>query len=346
MRKQLKLALPAAALFLTALLLAGCSANPAPETAPGETPPETTAAVETEPTAEIPTETTQPPTEPEEERALGRDVQIDGQKYHYNSRLRTVLFMGIDTKEGVESHEVVGNGGRADVILLFILNPDTETTQMVEISRDTITKVDVYNDSREKLYSGKMQINMQYAFGDSPERSCMLMKNRVSELLYELPISSYCSVTMDGIAAAVDYLGGITLTLKDDWTDINEAYTAGATITLDAKSAERFIRYRDVENVDGNDVRMSRHSWFIREVFRQVKRNPDFDIRELFMKLIPYMETDLDVNTLSNLSQFAMSPDICKLPGEVAAGKHHAEYHLNEEALKQLLLELYYEKVD
>lgn len=346
MRKQLKLALPAAALLLTALLLAGCSANPVPETAPSETPPGTTAAVEPEPTAEIPAETTQPPTEPEEERTLGRDVEFNGQKYHYNSRLRTVLFMGIDTKEGVESHEVVGNGGRADVILLFVLNPDTATIQMVEVSRDTITKVDVYNEDRVKLYSGKMQINMQYAFGDSPERSCMLMKNRVSKLLYELPITSYCSVTMDGIAAGVEYLEGITLTLQDDWTDIDPSYKAGTTITLDAKSAERFIRYRDLENVDGNDVRMSRHSWFIREMFRQVKRDRRYSAKELFLRLIPYMETDLDADTIVELSDATLSPDIYKLPGEVAAGKHHAEYHLDEEALKQLLLELFYEKVD
>lgn len=286
------------------------------------------------------------PEESEDDGAMGRTFTKDGITYRYNSRLRTVLFMGIDSHVEVATHEVTGNGGRADTVLLFVLDPDTKTTRMIEISRDTMTKVDVYNVYREKLYSGTMQINMQYAFGDTPSRSCMLMKDRVSKLLYELPINYYCSVTLDGIASTVDYLGGITLTLADDWTDVNPDYVAGATVTLDGKEAEHFIRYRDTDELESNDVRMARHSWFVREMFRKLRDDPKFNLEKLFKAVDPYLESNLNGETMANLSRFDLLTEVTKLPGQTVAGKHYAEYHLDEEAVQQLLLEVFYKPVE
>lgn len=323
-------------LFLICLLLCllcACAKKEAPETEPAQT-------------EAAQTETEEEQTEPTVPEVMERTIRKDGVTWRYNSRLRTVLFMGIDSKATVESHEVVGNGGRADVILLFIMDPDAKTTQMVEISRDTITKVDVYSQQQEKLYSGKMQINMQYAFGNNPARSCSLMKNRVFKLLYELPIDAYCSMTMDGISAAVDAMGGLTLTLEDDWTEIDPKYTAGATVTLNGAQAERFIRYRDLEHVEGNAVRMERTGWVIQELFRQMRQSGRLDVVKMFTQLSKYLETDMDAETITELSSFSLLPEILDLPGEIRAGKHHAEYHLDEPALQQMLLELFYNPVD
>lgn len=278
--------------------------------------------------------------------SMGRTFTRDGITYRYNSRLRTVLFMGIDTHVEVVSNEVAGNGGRADTILLFVLDPDAKTTRMVEISRDTMTKVDVYNDDREKLFSGTMQVNMQYAFGDNPARSCMLMKDRVSKLLYDLPINYYCSVTLDGIASTVDFLGGITLTLADDWTDVDPEYTAGATVTLNGAQAEHFIRYRDTSDVEGNNQRMARHSWFVREMFHTLRYDPTFNLEKLFKALDPYLESNINAETLANLSRFDLLTEVNKLPGETVAGKRYAEYHLDEEAVQQMLLDIFYKPAD
>lgn len=310
--------------------------------------PETTAAVTTAQAEPLQTEAeTEPPeTEPAVMEVMERTIRRDGVTWRYNSRLRTVLFMGIDTKADVVSREVLGNGGRADVILLFVLDPDARTTQLVEISRDTIATVDVYNEQQQKLHSGKMQINMQYAFGNNPARSCHLMKNRIVKLLYELPIDYYCSMTMDGIAAAVDSVGGVTMTLDEDWTSIDPSYTAGATITFNGAQAERFVRYRDVEDVQSNAVRMARHGWIINELFQQLRDSGELDLVTIFRKMAPYLESDMDAETLAMLSAFDLLPDVLQLPGEVRAGKYHAEYHLDEPALQQMLLELFYDPVD
>lgn len=285
-------------------------------------------------------------TEPEVMEVMERTIHRDGVTWRYNSHLKTVLFMGIDSKATVQSHEVLGNGGRADVILLLVMDSDAQTTQIVEISRDTITKVDVYSQQQEKLYSGNMQINMQYAFGNNPARSCSLMKNRIFKLLYELPIDSYCSMTMDGISAAVDSVGGLTLTLDEDWTEIDPSYTAGATVHLNGAQAERFIRYRDLEHVEGNAVRMERHGWLIQELFRQMRKDGSLDLVKMFRQMSEYLETDMDADTILNLSHYSLQPEILELPGEVTAGEFHAEYHLDEPALQQMLLELFYKPVD
>ena len=274
--------------------------------------------------------------------SMERTIVQDGVTWRYNTRLRTVLFMGVDTRAGAENKIGIGNNGRSDTLLLFVIDPDNERIQLITVSRDTMTKVDVYDKDRNYLFSGKMQLTMQYSFGDSASRSCQLVKKKVSELLYDLPISYYCSLTLDGILAASDLLGGITLTLEDDWTDIDPTYTAGSTITLKGDSLERFLRYRDTEVSGSNDVRMARHGWFIRQLFGQMGKLGSTGVDMLLNKLDPYLETDMDGDTIKQLTKFQFSDEILKVPGQTIAGKAHDEYYVDDEACRQMILDVFY----
>lgn len=282
----------------------------------------------------------------EDEDAWGRTVHIDGHTYRYNSRLRSVLFMGVDSSAKIEEEKIVGDGGRADAIVLFVMDPDAKTIRMVEVSRDTMIKVDVYNKSDKKLYSGTMQINMQYAFGSSPARSCQLMKNKVSELLYSLPITSYCSMTMDGISAAVDLIGGVTVTFPDDWTDVDPEYQAGATVRMDAKEVERFLRFRDHSLVESNDKRMARQSWFVREMFRQFSKAGRLGAEMFLEKLDPYLEQNMDADVVKMLVSYAIQPEVYKVPGKSVDGEIHYEYYVDDDALQKMVLDLFYIQQD
>lgn len=338
--KKNKIAAALAAL-LAAQLLTGCGTNSSGIKQVEGLQPTTQPLSLEQIQQELAIEETVPP-QAQQPESMGRTIEQDGVTWRYNTRLRTVLFMGVDTRAGAENKIGIGNNGRSDTLLLFVIDPDHESVQLITISRDTMTKVDVYDRDRNYLFSGKMQVTMQYSFGDSAARSCQLVKSKISDLLYDLPINYHCSLTLDGILAASDLLGGIKLTLEDDWTDIDPTYTAGSTITLKGEQLERFLRYRDIQVSGSNDVRMSRHGWFIRQLFSQMGTVGSAGVEMLLDKLDPYLETDLDADTIKQLTSYHLSDEILKVPGETIRGKAHDEYYVDEEACKQMILDVFY----
>lgn len=279
------------------------------------------------------------PVDPDQD--LGSTIQINGQLWQFNRRLRTVLFLGIDSKAEVKQNDIIGSGGRADVILLLVLNTEDQTMRIMSISRDTMTVVDAYDMDRRLVFSGVMQVNMQYAFGDSPTRSCILMKRKISDLLYGIPVDYCVSVTMDGISALVEEIGGLTLTIPEDWTDIDPKYSAGAVVTLNGAEAEHFIRYRDITETGSNDVRMERHAWLIRQLLSQFGERSGDDLTSLYQSMEEYMASDLDAEIMKMVFSYDFTENT-KIPGQTSAGELHDEYYIDEEALKELLVQVFY----
>lgn len=275
-----------------------------------------------------------------EQNEWSSTITVDGLKWRLNRDLETVLLLGIDSSERVVANELIGNGGRADVIMLLVLDNSQKTIQLLEISRDTMIAVDAYDDDREFLFSAEMQINMQYAFSDSPARSCQLMKRKVSELLYNVPVREAASVTTDGIAAAVGALGGITVTMEEDWSEIDPAYTAGAVVTMDGERMERFLRYRDISVTGTNDLRMARQRWLLRQLLPRLMDGQNME--KVLDAVAPYLETDLSADTLQKLRTYTQAEEAIKLPGKTVKGELHDEYYLDEAALRELVLRLFY----
>lgn len=274
----------------------------------------------------------------------GYTVEYDEKRYTRKDRMTVCLFMGVDDRVSEAQELLIGNGARADTLLLLILNHAQHTTKVVEISRDSMTMVDVFNREGRKAYSGEMQINMQFAFGDSMARSSQLTKQAVSRLLNGVRIDSYFAMTIDGISTVIDELGGITLTMNEDYTEIDERYEKGATVFMDGKMVERFVRQRDTEESGSNETRMTRQAWFIREFFDWAQDGRNLDYETFLDILSPYLETDMDADSLKAVTSYKLDENIVKLPGENHEGAHHDEFYIDEEAVRRLLLELLYDE--
>ncbi len=310
-------------LALAALLLTGCGAAPDTEVSP--------------PASSTPGKTDWEST-----------VVLNGTTYRRRTDLKTVLFLGVDDTDTVQAEgDIIGNNGRTDAIVLFILDTTNETTQALFISRDTITEVDVYKGNGDLAYSGQMQINMQYAFGNSARRSCFLTERTVSELLYDTRIDSCLSMTMEGISVIVDQLGGVTLTMPEDYTQIDERYREGATVTLNGADAERFVRYRDTAVQGSAETRADRQNWFMRSLLRQIEAQGNLtqSLEQLLEAAQPYIETDLDAETMRMLTSYTLRDETLKVPGSSESGRFHDEYHVDEGALRELILQLFYQSV-
>lgn len=280
---------------------------------------------------------------------LENTVTLNGKTYKKRTDIRTVLFLGIDNTKTVEAEgAAVGNQGRADSMVLFVLDKTAKTTTALLISRNTMTEVDMYKANGDLATSAVMQINMQYAFGNGPARGNFLMKRTVSELLYNTKIDGCVSMTLEGIAAIVDGMGGITLTMPEDYTDIDERYEKGAVVTLNGEETERFVRYRDTEITGSAEDRLDRQDWFVHELFKQLKSAGN--LREKLEAMLnaadEYVEMDLNAETIKMLAEYQMLDETRKVPGKTETGKYHDEFYVDEEALRELVVELFYEPVE
>jgi LCP family protein required for cell wall assembly len=271
-------------------------------------------------------------------------ISYNGVTYERNRDLQTILFLGVDDTQAVDAGGSVGNNGRADAIFLLILNKAENTAQMLKISRDTITDVDVYNKSGKLVFTGDMQLNMQYAFGESNTKSCWLMKQKVSELMYEYPIDGYIALTIEGISKVVNQLGGLTFTLPEDCTDLDPSYVEGAEITVYGDSAEHFVRYRDTDVLGSAETRAKRQTWFIRALFQKIMAKGSLTelVTELQEAAGDTLTTDLDVSLAKSLTGCTLAEETLEVPGEVKAGTLHDEFYVDEEALRALIVETFY----
>lgn len=292
-------------------------------------------------------------TKPNEED-WGNRLVYKGKNYRRNENLSTILFLGVDQNsedldEGPNETEVgtIGTGGRADSIILFILDDSTQTTRMLTISRDTMTDIDIYDMKGKFVSTGQNQITMQYAYGDSPSKSLFLTKRTVGKLLYGIRIDGALSLTMDGINKVVDLLGGIKLTMPQDYSYIDPQYTEGATVTLDGNAMERFIRYRDTSIAGSNEERVKRQTWLIGAVFQELKSSGAMKFLEEIIDSDPeYIESDVDGELLKKLSKYDIEEEKYKIPGEVIEGDKHDEFYVDEEGLQEMIVNLLYVPVE
>lgn len=278
----------------------------------------------------------------EEETAASDTVTYHGQTYVYNSDLANVLFLGVDKEADSVVGETVGRNGQADCILLLIMNQVTRETKLLQISRDSMTDIDIYGITGSYLTTERHQLALQYAFGESDARSCWLMKQAVSKLLYSVPIRSTMALSVDGIGKITEAMGGVILTVPEDYTSVDPSFVQGVTLNLQGELAEKYVRYRDVTVTGSNNDRIERQNQFLQALFRQLQTVDADTFQQILDTADPYLTTDLSVEELQNLREYTMSEEIAEVPGTAAPGPEHEEFTVDEQQLYELILELFY----
>lgn len=233
----------------------------------------------------------------------GTTIVYKGHTYQLNPNLVTVLFLGIDHE--VQETDVIGTGGQSDVLLLVGLDTKTGEATVLNISRDTYAQVDVYSIHNQFIETVNQQITMAYGYGNGKDTSCENAKRSVERLIYGLPISRYISLDMDGILAANETVGRVSLhSLIDVHMPDGSDVKAGDYIELAGRNLDRYIRTRGQE-LDANTRRMERQQQYVTEfVKKSVARTREqlsFPV-DLFSTLAPYMATNLEISDVTFLS--------------------------------------------
>lgn len=189
-------------------------------------------------------------------------IEYDGRIWeHEEYKFTTILFIGVDQPELTSAS--LRAGGQADFLVLVAIDRINHQVHTLQIDRDTMVPVQVYGAFGNPAGTREMQICLSYAFGSDPQKACQNTVKAVETLLGGVTIDHYVALDMDGMALLNDALGGVTVTLTEDFTIYDPAMTKGATITLQGDQAAYYLRGRMSVGDGTNAARMNRQAAFL-----------------------------------------------------------------------------------
>lgn len=274
------------------------------------------------------------------------DIYYNGKNYEYNQNIKNYLFLGIDNEEEISQHSAPGTGGQADCILLLSIDKETKEAHILQISRDSMTEVDLYDAQGNYYTSVEAQLATQYAYGNGADTSCWAMKKTVGELLFDLPISGYLALDIAAVPVVNDLLGGVTITIPEDYTEIDTAFVKGETVTLNGEQAERYVRYRDINMTGANNLRMQRQVQYISalfDAFKGIAGDEEETLEKFYSAVSSYAVTDITADELKEMMKYSWDAgQVDYVEGEAVPGEVSEEFYIDEEKLEKKLIEIFY----
>ncbi|MBQ3079739.1 MAG: LCP family protein [Clostridia bacterium] len=275
------------------------------------------------------------------------DIEYNGTNYSMRTRLTTILLAGTDHRgENANSYRGHRNGGQADFILLIVIDDKNDTVFPIYLNRDLMTDITVLNIIGLEAGTARGQICLQHGYGDGRERSCELLKDTVSRTLLNIPIDHYAVMSMDGIKALNDALGGVQVTLEEDFSYYDPEMTIGKTVTLEGDQAELYLRYRYNVGEETSVSRFPRQKQYLLNMFDMLSENKKL-VPVVFKAIDPYLVTDMSRGKMTNISNLVLSYEILpvgEIEGESMIGSNgFNEFHADTDSIMRVVLDAFYE---
>lgn len=277
-------------------------------------------------------------------------IKYNGKYYKYNNKIKNYLIMGIDKDAYVEVTDS-SSGGQSDAMFLLVVNDADKTMSIVSINRNTMTDVDVYGDSGVILKTTEAQICTQHGFGDGKHLSCKRAADAVSRLFYNLPISGYLSMQMGAIPIMNDAIGGVELEVLQDVVYESKGVNlkAGETVTLTGDEAYAYLRARELDEFDSATDRLKRQEQYISCFVEQMEAytsGSKIKALDIYEAISDYIVTNIDIASMVlQLEDYEYSEQKYSVPGETRMGEVFEEYHVDDDALYDMIIELFYVEV-
>lgn len=291
----------------------------------------------------------------EEEQSKWQEgwVKYQDTIYAYKEDILTFLIMGIDKNSDVKEEKEGTDGGQADALFLAVMDPGEKAIKVIGINRNTMTDIDVYNEEGAYRTTVRAQIAVQHGFGNGMEESCERQVKAVRKLFYNLPIHGYAAINMSAIPTINDAVGGVPVTVLEDLTKRDKSLVKGEKVLLEGESAFWYVKYRDTAVFGSADQRLERQkqylNGFIGAAKSAVKKNPSAAV-SLYQAVSGQMVTDVSIDEVAYLApllaEYSFQSDSFYMPeGETVMGDQFEEFYVDEDALYELILDVFYEEV-
>ena len=156
---------------------------------------------------------------------------------------------------------------------------------------------------------------------------------------------------MDAVPRLNDLVGGVEVTVLDDFTGVDDTLVKGETVTLHGEQALRYVRSRQSMKDSSNTARMARQRQYVNALIDKVNARREADEKfalklwDEFSSYVQYNSTDYRMKEMAQKYMEYEFTDILTLDGFSNAGEEFMEFHPDEESIRQTVYSLFYQPV-
>lgn len=285
-----------------------------------------------------------------EQKTENTVYEYNGVEYVKNEDVESFLILGLDKFEDAINNDSYNNDQRADFLMLLVFDNSEKKFTAVHLNRDTMVNMNVLGVAGQKIGTVNKQLALAHTYGNGRDVSCRNTADAVSELLNGVKVNHYLSITMDAVPILNDLLGGVEVTVLDDFSGIDDTLIKGETVTLHGDHALTYVRERYGLEDSSNSTRMVRQRQYMTAVYDKAMleiENDDNFVIEASSKLADYIVSDRSVNQLQEiakkLSQYKFT-EIETLEGESVVKDGLMEFRSDADSIDKIVFELFYKK--
>ena len=278
-------------------------------------------------------------------------LKYKGEEYELKEDIETVLVLGLDKFETTEI-ESYNNDKQADFLALLVIDHANSNCTVLHINRDTIAEMAILGVAGDKVGTIEKQIALAHTYGNGSEVSCRNVADAVSDLLMNIDIDHYVSVTMDAVSIYNDHIGGVEVTVLDDFSGIDDTLVKDQTVNLLGQHALNYVRSRYGLDDSTNQRRMVRQRQYLEALYKKsverINNDESFAV-DVAIKLADYIVSDYSGNGLQYLAEKIADYqllEICELEGKTILKDEHIEFHPDKSSIEETVVKLFYQLSD
>ncbi len=277
----------------------------------------------------------------------GDQIYYEAQWYVPNENVESILILGIDREE--EGSDERQNSQQADFLAIVVINKESESYRILHLNRDTMTEIPQTDEFGEVYGHFTGQLTLAHTYGADDKVRCRNTINTVENLLYGIDIDHYISMTMDAVPILNDSIGGVTVRLLDDFTNLDPSYVKDAEVTLMGDDALVYVQERGALEDSSNLKRMERQEQYISALLDKMSNFDIDNTTETMMKVNEYLVSDCTIDQLSRLIERIGSytyGGTVDLEGEAVKGSRFMEYYVDDQVIQAAVVEMFYKLRD
>lgn len=277
-----------------------------------------------------------------------KNVIYNGVEYVLKNEIDTFLVMGLDKFDGEAMSDSYNNDKCADFIMLFVFDNAEKKFSTIHINRDTMADVNILGVAGNKIDTVTKQITLAHTYGNGRDVSCRNTAESVSKLLNGVKVNHYISITMDAVSLLNDEVGGVEVTVLDDFTGIDSTLVKGEKVILSGEQALTYVRRRKGLEDSSNSARMERQQQYINAFYSKLSEVMDRDeefVSNAAKKISDYIVSDRSVTQLQEVVRKINEYEylgINSLEGESVMGEKYIEFYPNKNFVDKLVVDLFY----
>lgn len=272
----------------------------------------------------------------------------DGKEYVLKKNIETFLVLGLDKYEGESVKDSYNNDKCADFIMLFVFDNENKKFSTIHINRDTMAEMNILGVAGNTVDTVIKQISLSHTYGNGKDVSCRNTAESVSELLNGIRVNHYISLTMDAVPVLNNLVGGVEVTLLEDFTGVDESMVKGEKVLLNGEQALIYIRSRYGLEDSTNSARMERQQQYINAFYNKLRESAEKDeefIVEASMKISDFIVSDRSANQLQELAKKVNEYEflgIKDIEGESKKGEKYMEFYPEKSSIDEIVVDLFY----